>query len=300
MTQTVSPPAAATGRPWAALAAVTVTVLAWASAFVVIRSVGEDFGPGPLSLGRLLIGSIVLGGILLARRTWVTPTRREWGFAVLCGLGWFGVYNVALNAAEQRIDAGTAAMLVNVGPILIALLAGYFLKEGYPRWLLIGAAVAFGGAVLIGVATSHDSGTDLAGVLLCLVAAVTYAIGVVSQKPIVRRIPPLQAVWMSCTIAAVACLFYLPGLASDLGGASGGSISGLLYLGLVPTALAFTTWGYALSRMNAGRLGVTTYVVPPLTIVMALVLLDESPAVLALAGGVVCLVGVALSRRASR
>jgi drug/metabolite transporter (DMT)-like permease len=40
------------------------------------------------------------------------------------------------------VDAGTAAMLVNVGPILIALLAGAVLGEGFPRWLLIGAGVA--------------------------------------------------------------------------------------------------------------------------------------------------------------
>ncbi|WP_460370505.1 DMT family transporter, partial [Actinocorallia lasiicapitis] len=287
--------------PWVALAAVAFTVLAWASAFVVIRTTGEHFAPGPLSLGRLLVGSAVLGGILAVRRTWVRPTRREWGFAVLCGLGWFGVYNVALNAAEQRIDAGTAAMLVNVGPILIALLAGYFLKEGFPRWLMIGAAVAFSGAVIIGLSSTGGSGhSDLTGIVLCLVAAVTYAVGVISQKPIVRRIPALQAVWMSCTIAAVACLFYLPALLDELGAAPAAATSWLVYLGLVPTAFAFTTWGYALSRMNAGRLGVTTYIVPPIAIVMGLVSLGETPAPLALVGGLVCLAGVALSRRTSR
>ena len=47
---------------------------------------------------------------------------------VVCGVLWFGAYNVALNAAEQRVDAGTAAMLVNVGPILIALFAGLLLR----------------------------------------------------------------------------------------------------------------------------------------------------------------------------
>ena len=49
----------------------------------------------------------------------------------MCGVLWFGLYNVALNAAETRIDAGTAAMLVNVGPILIAIFAGLILG-GFP------------------------------------------------------------------------------------------------------------------------------------------------------------------------
>ena len=53
---------------------------------------------------------------------------------MICGVLWLGVYNVALNAAERRVDAGTAAMLVNVGPILIAILAGTLLHgEGFPR-----------------------------------------------------------------------------------------------------------------------------------------------------------------------
>jgi len=86
-------------------------------------------------------------------------------------------------------------------------------------------------------------------------------------------------------------------LAEEVGRASAGALGGLLYLGLVPTALAFSTWGYALARMDAGRLGVTTYLVPPLAVVLAWVLLEEVPAPLALAGGVVCLAGVALSRR---
>jgi len=68
----------------------------------------------------------------------------------------------------------------------------------------------------------------------------------------------------------------------------------------VPTALAFSTWAYALSRMPAGQLGVTTYVVPPLVIIFGFLIFGEVPAVLAIAGGVVCLVGVALSRRRAR
>ena len=69
---------------------------------------------------------------------------------------------------------------------------------------------------------------------------------------------------------------------------------------MVPTALAFSTWAFALSRMDAGRLGVTTYLVPPLVIGLGWLLLGEVPPVLAVAGGAVCLAGVALSRRRGR
>ena len=71
----------------------------------------------------------------------------------MCGLLGFPYHNVALNEAERRVDAGTAAMLVNVGPVLIALLAGRLLGEGFPRTLLTGCAIAFAGVVVIGLAT---------------------------------------------------------------------------------------------------------------------------------------------------
>jgi drug/metabolite transporter (DMT)-like permease len=282
---------------WSAIAAVSVSVFAWASAFVVIRAVGEVYAPGPLTLGRLLVGSLALGAGLLVTRRWVRPTRREWALVALCGLAWFTVYNLALNAAERSVDAGTTSILVNVGPILIALFAGLWMGEGFPRWLVIGALVAFGGAVLVGAATANVEGADLLGVLLCLVAAVTYAIGVLAQKPVLRRLPALQVTWLACTIGAVVCLPFTPGLVTELAAAPAAATAGLVYLGAVPTAFAFSTWAYALARMDAGRLGVSTYAVPPITVLLSAVLLGELPALLAIVGGAICLVGVALSRR---
>jgi drug/metabolite transporter (DMT)-like permease len=278
--------------------AVVVTLIAWASAFVAIRGVGQDLSPGALALGRLLVGTGVLA-LLLLGRGWVRPTRREWGLIAVCGVGWFGIYNLALNAAEQHLDAGTTAMLVNIGPILIAVFAGLLLGEGFPRWLVAGIAVAFAGVVLIGVAT-RGADTDLLGVLLCVVAALGYAGGVVAQKPVLRRLPGLQVTFLACGIGALCCLPWAGALADEVADAPGVSVAGMVYLGAVPTALAFSTWAYALSRMDAGRLGVTTYLVPPLVIVLGWLLLDEVPPALALVGGAVCLAGVALSRRRSR
>jgi drug/metabolite transporter (DMT)-like permease len=278
--------------------AVGFTLVAWASAFVAIRGVGEDLSPGALALGRLLVGTIVLG-LLLLPRGWVSPTRRQWTLLVVCGVGWFGAYNVALNAAEQTLDAGTTAMLVNIGPILIAVLAGLLLGEGFPPRLLGGIAVAFAGVVLIGLAT-RSATADLTGVLLCVFAAAAYAVGVVAQKPVLRGLPPLQVTFTACAIGALCCLPWAGALIGDLGAAPAGSVAGMVYLGVVPTALAFTTWAYALARMDAGTLGVTTYLVPPLVILMAWALLDEVPPPLAVAGGVVCLAGVGLARSRPR
>lgn len=280
-----------------ALAAALTTVTLWASAFVGIRAAGEDIAPGPLTLGRLLVAALVLGVIVAARRD-ALPPRSDVPRLVFCGLLWFGAYNVVLNAAEQRVDAGTAAMLVNIGPVLIALLAGVLLREGFPRALMVGCAVAFAGTIIIGLATRQES-TDAAwGAALCVAAAAAYAGGVIAQKPLLERTSGLQITFLACVVGALACLPFAPGLADDLGAASGEAIAWTVYLGVFPTAIGFTTWAYALKRTSAGRMGATTYLVPPLAILMGWALLSEAPPALAFAGGALCLVGVGITRGA--
>ena len=261
-----------------------------------IRAAGEELSPGPLSLARLAVGGIALGALVAIRRD-ALPPRRDAGALLVCGLLWFGVYNVALNEAEQRVDAGTAAMLVNVGPILIAVLAGLLLHEGFPRRLLSGCAIAFAGAVVIGLATSERGVTAGLGAVLCLVAAVAYAAGVIAQKPLLERSSALTVTWLACTIGAIACLPFTGELLRELKSAEAGAVAWAVYLGVFPTAVGFSTWAYALARTSAGRMGATTYLVPPLTIALGWLLLDEVPPGLALAGGALCLAGVYVARR---
>ncbi|GAA1454238.1 DMT family transporter [Nocardiopsis tropica] len=287
-----------TPRHRAAPAAAGLTVLLWASAFVSIRSAGEFYSPGALALGRLAVGSLVLAALLAATRTgW--PARAAWPGIAVSGVLWFGVYTVALNWGEREVDAGTAAMVVNLGPILIALLGAAWLGEGLPRPLLWGTAVAFTGAVVVGIATAGAEDASVLGVLLCLVAAVTYAVGVVCQKPALRHASPLQVSAFGCLVGTAACLPFAGDLAAEAARAPAAATLNMLYLGVFPTAVAFTTWGYALARMPAGRLGATTYLVPVLVVVLSWAVLGETPAPLAFAGGALCLAGVAISRRRS-
>ncbi len=223
--------------------------------------------------------------------------RSDLGLIALYGVLWLGVYSIVLNEAERRVDAGTAAMLVNVGPILIALLAGVLLSEGFPTGLFAGCIVAFAGTAIIGVATSQHGVAAGWGAGLCIVAAFAYAAAVVVQKPVVGRVSAFQVTWIACTVATIACLPFAPALVHDLAGADGASIAWTVYLGAFPTAVGFVLWAYALKRTPAGRLGSLTYLAPPIAILLGWGLLGETPPLLALAGGALCLGGVILARR---
>lgn len=288
-----------TPAAWLPPAAVGVTLVLWASAFVAIRHLGESFSPGALSLGRLLVGALCLAAVALSRGL-PRPTGREWISIVAIGVLWFGIYNIALNEGERRVDAGTAVMLIQVSPLLIALLAATFLHERFTAYLGIGLALAFTGVAIIGFSNSaaaDGGGRDVLGVALCLVSAVVYSISLVLQKPLVARLSALHVTWLACTIGAIACLPFAGQLVSEARHASAWSIWWVVYLGVFPTAIAFTTYAYALRTMSASSLGITTYLVPPITIVMAWAFLGETPPTLAYAGGALALVGVAVARR---
>ncbi len=109
-----------------------------------------------------------------------------------------------------------------------------------------------------------------------------------------------RVTFLGCAIGAVASVPFAGSLVIDLARAPASSILGAVYLGVVPTAIAFSTWAYALSRMSAGSLAVTTYIVPALVVAEAFLVFREVPAPLAVLGGIVGLGGVALSRRRSR
>ncbi|MFC5803596.1 DMT family transporter [Streptomyces formicae] len=288
-----------TSTSWRAFAAAATTVVLWASAFVSIRSAGAEYSPGALALGRLLAGALVLVAICAVRREGLPP-RAAWPGIAVSGLLWFGLYMVALNWGEQKVDAGTAALVVNVGPLVMALLAGWLLKEGLPPRLLAGMGVSFAGAAVVGLSMSGEGSASVLGVALCLLAAVSYAAGVVAQKPALRHASALQVTTWGCVIGALACLPFAGVLVREAAAAPASATLNMVYLGVFPTALAFTTWAYALARTTAGKMGATTYAVPALVVLMSWLFLDEVPGWLTLLGGVVCLAGVAVSRSRTR
>lgn len=281
----------------AALAAGLVTVLLWGSAFVGIRAAAQWLSPGSVALGRLLVSAAILCAVAAWRRESL-PRRADLVPIAAYGVLWLGVYSFILTAAERLVDAGTAAMLINTGPLLIAILAGWFLGEGFPPGLFVGCAAAFAGCVAIGVATTHTVSAGGVGIALCLVAALAYASAVVVQKVALRRASAFQVTWLGVAAATIACLPFAPALAGDVSRAAPSAILWTIYLGAFPTALGFATWSFALRRGSAGRTGSLNYLIPVVAVLLGWIVLGETPPALALGGGALCLAGVYLARRA--
>lgn len=279
--------------------AAVVTVLLWASAFVVIRGVGDVLSPGAMAFVRLFVGTLVLA-VIAARYRRPLPRGQALGYVLGYGLLWFAGYTVLLNWAERHLDAGTAALLVNVAPILVAVVAGVVFHDGFPRPLVVGLGVAFAGVVVIAAGGDEGGVADSLGIVLGLITAVLYAAGVLLQKVALRTVDAVTATWVGCATGMVATLPFAPQAVGELADASGGAIAGVVFLGVGPTAMAFLTWAYALSRTDAGRMAATTLCVPAIAVLLSWVTLGEVPTLWGFLGGALALAGVAISRRTPR
>lgn len=264
----------------------------WGSAFAAIRVGLESYAPGELALFRFLVASAVLAVYALCTRM---PAPRAGDVPAIWLLGSLGIaaYSVALAYGELSVTAGAASLLIGVGPIFTALLAMVFLSERLRGWGWLGIAVSFVGVAL--VARGEGGGVRFEpGAVLVLLAALSFSLYSVLQKPYLGKYGALQFTAYSIWGGTLSMLVFLPGLAQTVRQASLESTLAVVYLGLLPGAVGYVIWTYALSRAPAGAVGSFLYLVPVFAIFIAWVWLGEIPLVLSLVGGLLSLVGVAL------
>jgi drug/metabolite transporter (DMT)-like permease len=278
------------------VASLGATVFFWASAYAGIRAVMDAYGPGQVALARLLVASVVLGLYAAAFRM---PEKGDLPAIALSGLLAFAVYHVALNYGEVTVGAGAAGVLIATAPVFTALLAAVFLGERLRPLGWVGMAVSFAGVALI----SLDEGGGFAldsGSFLILISAVCVSIYFVFQKPYLRKYGALAFTTYAICAGTLFALPFLPGLASQVLTAPTSTTLTLVYLGLFPTALAYVTYAYAMSRMDASVAVSFLYLIPVLAYLIAWAWLGEMPTVLAVVGGSIALAGVLLVNRRSR
>lgn len=279
------------------LAAIVTAMVMWAAGFVIVRYIRPYYGAGEVVLARFG-GAALLLVPLMARQRPALPSRRDGAAIVVVGLTWFGLNNFMLNAGEL-IDAGTAAMLANVAPVFVAIVAVLALRERLGRALIAGLIVAFAGAIVIGWSSGHHSG-GLGGAALCFFSAVPYTVAVVVQKPLLKRVSALALTWGGFVVCTLVFLPFAPDLAHEVGRAPAKDTVLLVFAVVGPTAVAFTCWAFALTYSSLAAQTVSTYLIPVLAVLIGWIALAEAPTSLVLLGGALCLGGVAIAQRGQR
>lgn len=276
------------------LAATAISLVLWASAFPGIRAALAGYPPGDLVLLRFLIASASLAVWALVSRM---PLPGWKDLLPMAGLGLLGIagYQIALTFGQQSITAGAAVLIVTLTPIFMALFGTLLLGEKLTILGWLGTFISFAGVAVVSFGESGGFKWSN-GVTLVLLATLATSLFFVLQRPFLKRVSPLQmttiGIWAGTALMAA---IWLPGLVPAIRHAPPAATMAIVYLGVLPGALAYVTWAYALSKMPASLLGISLYLEPPLTIAIAFIWLGELPSAITILGGLVVVAGVVIS-----
>jgi len=273
----------------------SVTVLAWASAFVAMRIAVRSYPPDEVAFLRFVSAGAALLVIALLTRMPLPRPRDVPLFAVL-GLVGHALYNLALARGQRQVPAATAGFIIASAPIWMVLIASTLGQERMTAARTGGMLLSFLGVGLIALGRGGALVLDRSALVL-LAAAVMQAAYSMGQRPLLARYSALQV----STFAVLAALLWLapfaPRALLHAGRAPWPHTAAALFMGLVPTAIGYSTWSAAMRRLSPSVAGSFLYLVPAVVVLLAFALLGEIPAALSVLGGGLVLTGVVLVQR---
>lgn len=281
------------------VAATLAAVLLWGSAFTGISIALEGFSPAGVTLARFGLASLALA-VVGAIAGVGLPERAHWPRLVWVSLCGITAYHVMLNFGMTRVPPTVTSLLIQTSPIFTALLARAFLQERLPGLAWGGIGLAAGGAVVLVLSKSEGGASMGAHGLLILGCAVVTSLYFVGQQALSARYGAFAVTVWSFAVGTAPMLLFAPALAADVASAPARSVAALVYIGLLPAALAYGLWNYGLRQLGPTRASVFLYLSPVVAVVTEALLLGTTPDALAWVGGALALVGVVLVQRARR
>lgn len=272
-------------------------VFLWATGFIVARY-GMPWAPplGFLSMRFALNCAVLLPMIFLAGATWPSP--REARHLALAGLLLHAGYLGGVwCAVKLGMPAGLSALIVNLQPIITALLGPLVLREhvGARRWA--GLALGFAGVAMVVGERITLTGLDSRALWLCILALASISVGTIYQK---KHIPSFD-LRTGAFVQYAACFALVWPLSLALENEAfqwNAQLAGALAWSVVGLSIgAIFIMFRLIARGAATRVASLFYLVPPCTALMAWLLFGETFGVLALAGIAVTAAGVAVAQR---
>ncbi|UCC78055.1 MAG: DMT family transporter [Anaerolineales bacterium] len=285
--------------------ALIATTLVWGGSFVAIKQALRYLSPLELILMRFVPASLAFALLILWRERTVPARllREQW--RSLCLMGLFGVaaYHLALNTGERMIPAGTASLIVALNPAFIVVLSTLFLRERVTWIQILGLSMAFLGLFIV---VRYASGgeldlTYLRGVLITLIAPLSWAVYTVVSRPVAMRYSPLAVTGMGTATGTAVMLFAArPSLLDTAMGMPWDGWASVAFLALVCTVGGVTVWVTALQQLEAASVGVFIYLVPLWAAVLSKLVLGEGLTVALMVGALIVVGGVALANGGGR
>ncbi|MFL5515425.1 MAG: DMT family transporter [Gemmatimonadales bacterium] len=266
----------------------------WGASFLFIAEGLEAMAPNGVTFARILVGFLTLSMFPGSRRP---IDRADWAGTALVGVLWMAFPLSMFPYAERHVSSALTGMLNGAVQLFIAIVAAGMARRWPARDIALGLAVGLLGAVLMGLPALSQGRSTAIGVLLILVALVSYGFALNIARPIQQRQGALPVIWRA---QAVALVLTAPLGLPDLLRAhwSPGPLLSLVALGALGTGMAYVLTVIAAGRVGATKASATAFLIPPVSLLLGVLVRGEHVARVSVLGGVVCLAGAWLMRRA--
>jgi drug/metabolite transporter (DMT)-like permease len=287
---------------WSALGIVYVF---WGGTYVAIRVMVEDVPP-LLGAGlRFAIAGVAMLGFLAARGRPIRVASRALAAAALVGLLLPAGGNGLVTVAERDVPAGLAALLIASVPLWVVLLRTTVGGERVNGGTLAGVAVGFAGLGVLLLPGSRPAEATAGGILLCLVAAGSWATGSFLSPRLSLPSDPLVSTGWQMVAGGGAMLVgaLATGEAGDLHLADTAtkSLLAFAYLVVGGSLVAFTAYAWLLQNVPISKVATYAYVNPLVAVLLGWALLSEELTLGTLAGAALIVASVAtIVRRESK
>src|SRR4051794_25707363 len=282
-------------------AALALVVVLWALTFFIFKIAWRRVDPVAFTAVRFALMVGIAVGALAFARSRVKLRRADLPALVASGLTGYFAYQMLFILGLDRTTAVASAILVSTHPLFSVLFA-WLLGRGRPsRRQMLGMGVAFLG-VAVFLRAWDALGSASWGDLLSLGAAASFgAYGVINQ-PLSNRYPSREL--MAYTLAIGGGLIALVGLPAavhqDWGAAKPVDWFILVFSAIGPVYVAYALWNWAIHKRGIASTTVYGFAVPVVAAVLAVAFLGETLEPVQVAGGVLTLGGLVLTRLPAR
>jgi drug/metabolite transporter (DMT)-like permease len=269
--------------------------LIWGASFLFMAEGLRAIGPYGVCFVRILIGFATLSLFPSARKP---VPRADWRSVAWLGLLWFAFPLTLFPFAEQRVSSALTGMLNGANPLFATLVACWILKRAPSRGVASGLAVGMTGVVLMALPALDEGHSSAIGVAMIVAALIAYGFALSIARHLQQKHGAIPVIWRA---QGVGLVLTAPLGIPDVIAAhwSLTPLLSLLALGAFGTAIANVLMASAAGKFGAARASGTTFLIPVVALVLGVVVLGERVAWLSLTGGVICLVGAWLMKRAS-
>ena len=254
----------------------TLLSIIWASAFFNIKIATESFGPMTIAFLRVFFGSIPVLILCFYKKIVIEAFSKDWHLFMLIGLINLVVPFFLIAYGVKSVQSNLAAILMSTTPLSSTILGHFYTKnEKFNFAKTIGILIGFAGIVYLFSDNILIDENNFLSAILILVGSTCYVIGGVLTLKISKKknenVTGSILIWATLILFPLMCLLETPWENTP----SLNSTMSVIYLGIVPTGVAWLLRFKILKKNGLIFQSQVSYLIPIFGIILGYIFLSE-------------------------